>query len=289
MSKKLIRFDWAMKKMLRHKANFDIVEGFLSELLGYNVQIRQILESEANKETEDDKFNRVDILIENAKGELIIIEIQSTQEYDYFHRILFGVSKSIAEHMKESHAYAQVKKVISITIAYFDLGQGDDYVYHGTTQFKGLHGGEILGLSPKQQQAYNQAKVYEIFPEYWIIKTGKFRNKIKDTLDEWVYFLKHAKIKDSFRAKGIQEANEKLDSMKLSDEERKKYNAYLNHLHSIASRNHTIEIDAQEIIDKTKRDAVLGFHGVGVSPENIAIALQLSLEKVEAILKKYDW
>jgi PD-(D/E)XK nuclease family transposase len=289
MSKKLIRFDWAMKKMLRHKANFDIVEGFLSELLGYNVQIRQILESEANKETEDDKFNRVDILIENADKELIIIEIQSTQEYDYFHRILFGVSKSIAEHMKESQAYAQVKKVISITIAYFDLGQGDDYVYHGTTQFKGLHVGDVLGLSPKQQQAYDKSMVYEIFPEYWIIKTGKFRNKVKDTLDEWVYFLKHAKIKDSFRAKGIQEANEKLDAMKLSDEERQKYNAYLNHLHSLASRNHTIEIDTQEIIDKTKRDAVLGLNDNGVPLETIAKALQLTVEKVETILAKYDW
>ncbi|MEO0041886.1 MAG: hypothetical protein RL329_1334 [Bacteroidota bacterium] len=289
MSKKLVRFDWAMKKMLRHKANFDIVEGFLSELLGYNVQIRQILESETNKETEDDKFNRVDILIENADKELIIIEIQSTQEYDYFHRILFGVSKSIAEHMKESNSYAQVKKVISVTIAYFDLGQGKDYVYHGTTQFKGLHLDDVLGLSPKQQKAYDKAQVYEIFPEYWIIKTGKFRNKVKDTLDEWVYFLKNAEIKDSFRAKGLQEASEKLDAMKLSEEERTQYNAYLTHLHRIASRNHNIEIDAQEIIDKTKRDAVLGFHGIGVSPENIAIALQLSLEKVEAILKKYDW
>jgi predicted transposase/invertase (TIGR01784 family) len=130
--------------------------------LGYNVQIRQILESEANKETEDDKFNRVDILIENANQELIIIEIQSTQEYDYFHRILFGVFKSIAEHMKESDSYAQVKKVISVTIAYFDLGQGKDYVYHGTTQFKGLHLKDVLGLSPKQQKAYNKAQVYEI-------------------------------------------------------------------------------------------------------------------------------
>jgi hypothetical protein len=292
MSKKLVRFDWAMKKMLRHKANFDILEGFLSELLGYNVLIRQILESEANKETEDDKFNRVDILIENANGELIIIEIQSTQEYDYFHRILFGVSKSIAEHMKESDAYAQVKKVISITIAYFDLGQGKDYVYHGTTQFKGLHLGDLLGLSKKQQEAYDKAQVYEIFPEYWIIKTGKFRNKVNDTLDEWVYFLKNAEIKDSFRAKGLQEASEKLDAMKLSEEDRKKYNAYINHLHSIASRNHNIEIDTQEVInktvDKTKQEVVIRLLLVGMSPEHIVDVVQLPLAKVQAIVKKQN-
>ncbi len=44
MSKKLIRFDWAMKKLLRHnrnadRANFDILEGFLSELLRFDVII----------------------------------------------------------------------------------------------------------------------------------------------------------------------------------------------------------------------------------------------------------
>ena len=106
MAKKLVRFDWAMKKMLRHKANFDILEGFLSELLGEEVKIKQVLDSESNKETEDDKFNRVDILVENEKGELVIIEVQNTQEHDYFHRMLFGASKAITEHIKEGSAYA---------------------------------------------------------------------------------------------------------------------------------------------------------------------------------------
>ena len=49
-------------------------------------------ESEGNKEDEDDKFNRVDILVKNTKGELIIIEVQNSHEIDYFLRILFGLS-----------------------------------------------------------------------------------------------------------------------------------------------------------------------------------------------------
>ena len=70
MSKKLISFDWAIKRLLRNKANFIVLEGFLSELLFDNIKIEQILESEGNQETEDDKFNRVDILTKNAKNEL---------------------------------------------------------------------------------------------------------------------------------------------------------------------------------------------------------------------------
>ncbi len=288
MAKKLVRFDWAMKKMLRHKANFDILEGFLSELLGEEVKIKQVLDSESNKETEDDKFNRVDILVENEKGELVIIEVQNTQEYDYFHRMLFGASKAITEHIKEGSAYAQVKKVISITIAYFDLGQGKDYVYHGTNVFKGIHKGDILGLSDKQVEVYKKKNVHEIYPEYWVIKTGKFRNRINDRLDEWIYFLKNAEIKPSFSAKGLKEANEKLDTMKLTEKERMAYDKYLLHLMSIASRNHTIEIEAKEIIKKAKEeekiDSVLGLHSNNVPVEIIAKSLKISEEKVLEII-----
>jgi len=47
--KKLIRFDWAIKTILRNKKNFSILEGFLSELLGTDVKIQELLESESNK------------------------------------------------------------------------------------------------------------------------------------------------------------------------------------------------------------------------------------------------
>ena len=290
MAKKLVRFDWAMKKMLRHKANFDILEGFLSELLGEEVTIKQVLDSESNKETEDDKFNRVDILVENERGELVIIEVQNTQEYDYFHRMLFGASKAITEHIKEGSAYAQVKKVISITIAYFDLGQGKDYVYHGTTVFKGIHKGDVLGLSDKQIEVYQKNSVHKIYPEYWVIKTGKFRNRINDRLDEWIYFLKNAEIKPTFSAKGLKEASEKLDTMKLPEKERVAYDKYLLHLMSIASRNHTIEIETKEIIKKAKEEerieVILEMHKDGVPAKTIAKYLKTSEEQIVQIIKE---
>ena len=288
MAKKLVRFDWAMKKMLRHKANFDILEGFLSELLSDEVRIKQILDSESNKETEDDKFNRVDILVENEKGELVIIEVQNTQEYDYFHRMLFGASKAITEHIKEGSAYAQVKKVISITIAYFDLGQGKDYVYHGTTVFKGIHKGDILGLSDKQIEVYQKNSVHEIYPEYWVIKTGKFRNRINDRLDEWIYFLKNAEIKPSFSAKGLKEANEKLDAMKLPEKERVAYDKYLRHLMSIASRNHTIEIETKDIIKKAyeekETEFILEMSKEGLAVSKIAKIAKRTEQEIQQIL-----
>ena len=77
MSKKLIRFDWAIKRLLRNKANFVVLEGFLSELLFENIIIEKILESESNQETDNDKYNRVDILTQNSKKVVAKIEFPS--------------------------------------------------------------------------------------------------------------------------------------------------------------------------------------------------------------------
>jgi predicted transposase/invertase (TIGR01784 family) len=291
MAKKLVRFDWAMKKMLRHKANFDILEGFLSELLGEEINIKQILDSESNKETEDDKYNRVDILVENSKGELVIIEVQNSKEYDYFHRMLFGAAKAITEHIKEGQAYAEVKKVISITIAYFDLGQGKDYVYHGTTVFKGIHKNDILTLADKQIELYKKSSAHEIFPEFWVIKVGKFGNKVKDKLDEWIYFFKNAEIKADFSAKGLKEASERLDEMKLNEKDAKEYKRYLKNLRDVASDQHTKMADAQDLINKGKEDkeieVILEMHKDGVLIKTIAKYLKTTEERVAQIIEKH--
>ena len=84
---KHIRFDWAIKRLLRQKANFDVLEGFLSELLKFDFKIQEIIESEGNQEYENDKFNRVDLLAKNTNDELILIEVQNERQHDYFHRM----------------------------------------------------------------------------------------------------------------------------------------------------------------------------------------------------------
>ena len=126
----MISFDWAMKRLLRQKANFEVLEGFLSELLCRKIIIKNIGESEGNKTDKNDKWNKVDILVEADGKELVIIELQYDSENDYFQRMLYGVSKAVTEHIHEGDPYSAIRKVYSINIVYFDLGKGDDYVYH---------------------------------------------------------------------------------------------------------------------------------------------------------------
>jgi len=234
-SRKLISFDWAMKRLLRSKANFEILEGFLGELIREDITILEVLESESNKEDRADKFNRVDLKVRNEKNEIIIIEVQYQREFDYLQRILYGTSRVITEHIDENEPYSKVVKVISVNILYFDLGQGEDYIYHGTTSFQGLHTHNELILDENQQVLYGKKKIFELFPEYYLIRTNSFDDIAKNTLDEWIYFLKNEKIEDTFKAKGLQKAKEQLDMLKLSDDERIEYNRYVDNLHYQAS------------------------------------------------------
>ena len=96
--------------LLRQKANFGILEGFLRELLKEDIEIDEILESETNQDTKNDKYNKVDLLVRNAKDELIIIEIQNNMESDYLQRIHYGASKVLFENMYEGEPYSEVKK-----------------------------------------------------------------------------------------------------------------------------------------------------------------------------------
>ena len=224
MGRKLVSFDWAMKKILRQKANFGILEGFLSELLKFDVKIEEILESEANQETENDKFNRVDLLAKDSKDTLILIEVQHSSEIDYFQRMLYGTSKLVTEHIKKGDGYLEIKKVYSINIVYFTLGQGDDYIYHGKTDFKGMHNrDERLQLSAYQQDKFEIDNIYNLYPEYFILRVNNFNDVAKDSLDEWIYFLKNEEIEDKFKAKGLHEAKESLDVMKLDEKARAVY------------------------------------------------------------------
>ena len=92
--KQLIRFDWAIKRLLRSKVNFGVLEGFLSELLKCKLKIEDISESESNKETKEDKCNKVDVLVKLDNSEVVLIEVQVNSESDYFYRMLYGVSKA---------------------------------------------------------------------------------------------------------------------------------------------------------------------------------------------------
>ena len=227
---KYIRFDWAMKRLLRDKANFGVLEGLLTTLLGEPIKIQKLLESESNQEDEDGKQNRVDLLAENDKGALFIIEVQNNTEFAYFQRMLFGTSKLVTEYINRGQGYQNIRKIYSVNIVYFNLGNGTDVVYHGKTEFRGIHNGELLRLSPFQRQKFKVDAVSDLYPEYYILKVNDFNKWSKVPLEQWIYFLNTGDIPAEATAPGLKEAREKLRIERMSKSE---LAAYYHHLDNV--------------------------------------------------------
>jgi len=238
-----IRFDWAVKRLLRNKANFGVLEGFLTVLLGEPIRIVEILESEGNQLNETDKFNRVDIKARNSKDEIIIVEVQNTREIYYLERILFGVAKAITEHIELGQLYSEVKKVYSISILYFDIGRGTDYLYHGQNSFVGVHTGDLLEVSTKEKNAIVRKLPAEIFPEYFLIRVNEFNKVAVTPLEEWIEYLKTGVIHPDTKAPGLEEARRKLVYYNMNKAEQL---AYDEHINAIMIQNDVLSTAAME-------------------------------------------
>ena len=288
----LIRFDWAMKRLLRNKANFGILEGFLSELLKEDMLIEEVLESESNRDWATNKYNRVDLLVKDSKGEYIIVEVQQNSESDYFQRMLFASSKLITQQLDEGDQYKKIRRVISINIIYFDLGQGKDYIYRGRTEFRGLHAGDILKLSKKQQELYMKTDISEVYPEYYIIKVNNFNDVAKDPLDEWIYFFKNSEVKDSFNAKGLQQAKEKLAIMNMTRDERLDFDAFIKDWRISANEIETAKMEGEEKgvekgIEKKSFEVVKNLiTEIGATDEQAAKLAGVSITFVQEVRKR---
>ncbi|MDR2577460.1 MAG: PD-(D/E)XK nuclease family transposase [Chitinispirillales bacterium] len=239
----IVSFDYAIKNVLRDRANFDILEGFLSELLERDVSILGILESESNRDDKDGKTNRVDLKAKMGSGEIVIFELQFLGQADFFGRALYGASKAIVEQISAGDDY-NIKKVYSINIAYFDLNTEREYLFHADMQdFKGVHYDERIPFA--QYDALKPPTPGEyIHPEYYLILPNKFDEQIKSLFDEWMHILKHSSIKSNFRARGTKKAGIKLDVLKMTKQERAAYEKFLINRQSLDSSFRTTRSDA---------------------------------------------
>lgn len=296
-NQKHIRFDWAIKRLLRQKSNFVILEGFLSELFMFDLKIQEILESESNKIYEADKFNRVDILAKDEKGQLILIEVQNERQHDYFHRMNYAQAKLITENIITGESYDKIKKVYSVNIVYFELGQGQDYIYIGKNEFRGMHFQDLLQLNNKQKEIYSTKEISDIFTTYYILKVNNFDDNSKSSVDEWIYFLKNNEIKDEFKAKGIVEAKERLRVDNLNKVEKEEYDIYIKEQINKTSEIKTAYIDGKldaqnellPIIQENEKrivSLVLKRLQKGMNPQQIADDLDFTIDEINEIISK---
>ena len=290
--RRLVTFEWALKCLLRSKANFRVLEGFLSELLHDDIEIVELLESEGNKESREDKFNRVDLLVKDRLGRQIIIEVQYTREDDYFQRMLYGTAKILTESLSEGAPYREIARVVSINIIHFDLGHGEDYLYEGRTEFRGVHCHDHLRLTADQRRLFQTKSVENIFPEYYILKVNNFNDVARDGLDEWIYFLKNGRIQPGFQGRGLQEAQSVMDLLKLSPAEKEAYDAYIREqririgeAESTILRAEQAEARANEVEAKAAEDVARAEAKAAKAAEDVARAEAKAAKAAEDVAR----
>ena len=160
-------------------------------------------------------------------------------------------------------------------------------IYKGTTHFIGLHQYDQLEQTDKQKELFKKDSIESLYPEYYLIKKNRFNDNAKDTLDEWIYFLKNEEIKDSFTAKGLKEAQEKLNIMKLPEDEQKAYDHYKDDLHYQASMFESSYGDGyKEGEARTTQQIIVNMAKKELSIETIAGIAGLTEKEVKLILDK---
>ncbi len=278
--REIISFDYAMKYILRQRANFDILESFLEALLGYTVTIVEILESETDKDRNDAKLNRVDLIAKDDKGTQMVIEIQYNREDDYLERILWETSKIIADSLDTADPYGNITKVISISILYFNLGRGKGYVYKGKVDFKDI--GDKENPQPITLKR-------DVFPEYYLINVERFKDIIKTPLDDWLYIFKNSKVPDKPKAKYMDKVQEKLDILQMTPDEKKTYEYHIKQNKIAKSMLKTAEAEGEKrgiakgAIQKTLELATALLDVL--DDETISIKTGLSLKEVKQLRK----
>ncbi len=78
------------------------------------------------------------------------------------------------------------------------------------------------------QIIFKRKNVWDIFPEYFLLRVNKFDEEVKEPLQEWISFLKTGEIPKSYTAQGLAEAREVMRVSELDEEERKAYERYID-------------------------------------------------------------
>ena len=297
MPRNIISFDWALKYTLRDKANFDVLEGLFSTILDRPVKIDDLLESESNRQTPDERLIRLDLKARLGDGELALIEFQYKPEHHFFRRLLFYTSKTLVEHVKSGSHYEELPKVYTISVCDFRLGRGDDYVYHGRQKFVGLHSQQELRLNSSEAKRMSLRVIEDIFPEYILISLGNFPDKVQTQLDEWLYTLKTGLVEEGFSAPGLGQAAERLDLLKLNSEDRKRYEDFAFNQRIAINQTRAEVDDARneglaegEAIGRTKRDRelILQAHQQGRSTAEISQFLGIEIALVQSVIDEHS-
>lgn len=87
-----------------------------------------------------------------------------------------------------------------------------------------------MQVNVRQKELFGVTAPYQIYPEYYIIKVNKFNDVAKDSLDEWIYYLKNNRLPEHYSAPGLDKVAELLNYDNMDANAKTQYEAHQKEL-----------------------------------------------------------
>ena len=207
------KVDFVFKRIFGNERNPKILISFLNAVIKPKDPIKsvQIMNTDIEKESIEDKFSRLDIKAKTNKGELINIEIKIKDEHNMVKRSLYYWNEMFESQLTEGQKYDKLTKTICINILNFKC------------------------LNTKEAHSFYRLKEINTNEELTDIQELHFielpklpkNEEIKDVFDAWMEFIENPisnKLeKAEMTIQEIKEAKDELFRLSANDKERMKY------------------------------------------------------------------
>lgn len=279
--KPLMNFDYAIRYLLNHKNDSEIVEGFISALLksrGYGeVKILYFLDIERKEEV--GQRNLASVIIEDDKHNKYIVAIERNIKHTFIRKACFSTSRLTVDHLTENIHHNGIVKVFHISLLYPTYSSlcspyGQGVIYHGQGLVKEIRTEEVL----------NNAA--DVFPEYFFICIPNFNNHLETEIDDWLYVMKNCKVPPVFHSPYMQQVADKLNISKMTGAEQHAYFRYQMKL--VDERDELYAAEAEGFAEGSKIGWVKRLAKHGCSLEEIAEFMECPVAEVSRLLATAD-
>ena len=203
--------DYIFKKIFSKKGNESILKDFLISVLDIPIQkVETRAEVSLERQIEENKLGRLDILAKLDDSTIVNIEVQILNKYNFIDRTMYYWSGNYYNELRAGEDYNKVKKVIAINILDYEIFE--EGPYHEIARIRRDFKNKIL--TDKMELHFIQ-----------IPKFLKENRGTKTKLEQWMQFISQKDEKEVELAmkenEEIKKANEEYEYLTGDEAERR--------------------------------------------------------------------
>ena len=284
-----IKTDYAFKKVFGSEHSKEILISFLNSIIEFNnnqkIKDLTILDPYNIPILKGMKDTFVDVKAKLEDDTKVIIEMQVLNHDGFEKRILYNTAKNYSQQLKKGENYHLLNPVIALTIVNFEMFEFEKY----KSNFK---------LLEKENFSTYKDDIELIFIE--LPKFTKSLEECEDIEDKWLYFIKNSEdlsvvpkdtdnnIKDAYNIANT--ANYSIDELELQQKRKEFIYIQRNSIEKAKRDGHEEghkEGHNKGFNEANIKNALIMINKFGLSIEEVAKELDISIDELRKYLKRY--